>query len=112
MTIVQVKHDGNIYLYQTYFRLAAGDEVIVATRRGGTADGVVVSDSIYVPAIARVVLAYVLSTYRKRPLPWVIAKREQLEAYERENEEPLADDAVCECTDDYQDWGYGQIDCR
>lgn len=109
MTIVRLKHDGNIYLYQTYFRLAAGDEVIVATRRGGTADGVVVSDSIYVPAIARVVLAYVLSTYRKRPLPWVICAKESLERYEREIEGVLSLPAMDKSTTEGEDDGAAEI---
>lgn len=105
MKIVRVKHDGIVNLYQTFCGLSAGDEVIVTTRRGGTTDGVVVSDSIYVPAIARVVLAYVLSTYRNRPLPWVLTKRvtkERMEAYEREVEEILGDAGADENSDDYR----------
>lgn len=86
MRIVRVSLGGNTYLYQTTSALKAGDEVLVETKQGKRqAWGTVVSDSVYVPVLARPILAYVLSTYRKRPLNWALGTRAEIEeAYEAE----------------------------
>lgn len=92
MRIVRVKQSGNTYLYQTTSPLKAGDEVLVETKQGKRqAWGTVVSDSIYVPVLARPILAYVLSTYRKRPLNWALGTRAEIEAYEAELEKLFVD---------------------
>lgn len=103
MRIVRVAHSGNTYLYQTSLHLKAGEEVLVETKQGKKkAWGTVLSDSMYVPILARPVLAYVLSTYRKRPLDWAICTKEGMEVDGKEIEDVLGcvNDVMIDLDDD------------